>query len=84
MSDRELSLLTCVIEHAKNAPLTRDAVAKCYYSTKPHDSVEKESTSEIWIKIIFDNLCEIDRQELLDAQHSRTKMGEILHRVMPG
>lgn len=81
--DRELSLLNCVIEQLKKASLTRDVVANCYYATQPADNTESRETSEAWINIIHENLLEIDRQELLDAQHSRPKMGDILHRIMP-
>ena len=81
--DRELSLLTCIIEQLKKTSLTRDVVGKCYYATQPADSTESGETSEEWISLIYENLLEVDHQELLDAQHSRPKMGDILHRIIP-
>lgn len=81
--DREVALLECIIAKVKLNELTREAVAHCYYSTQPPSSTEKKSTSEIWINVIYDNVSQIERQELFDAQHSRAKMGEILLRIMP-
>lgn len=80
--DRELSLLACVIDRLGNAALTRGVVADCYYATQPTNSTEKKETSEGWINIVYENLLEVDRQELLDARSSRAKMGEILHRIL--
>lgn len=83
MSDPELELLRCVIEKlSQGVPLTRELVAECYYGTAPKSSAEQKSVSEKWIDFFSKRLHAIPQAELVAANHSRKRMGEMLHKLM--
>lgn len=83
MSNSELDLLSCVIEKlSQGLPLTRELVADCYYSTAPKRGTEEKGVSEKWIDLFSKRLHAVPLAELLAANHSRKKMGDLLHKLV--
>ena len=70
-------------EAAKEWPLSRETVSRCYYSHLSSPPSENASTSELWVNVIWERSQSVPIELFRAALKSNKKLGELGKHLEP-